>query len=158
MRNEKGEIVEHVLYKEEGGLRKWTRGEEDEDEARVKPLVQLFQAVNMSGDGYMAYHEFLLRFTIRPKPLEQSHSFDKQLRAALLDKFNNITDAFVGLDIDFDNRLNREDFIKGFEKHQILVSSPRHTRGSSPHSHLKTSCLERLGAQPPRCNAHALAS
>lgn len=47
MRNDKGEMVDHVLYKEEGGVRKWTRGDEDEDEARVKPLVQLFQEVNL---------------------------------------------------------------------------------------------------------------
>lgn len=81
----------------------------------------------MSGDGYLAYHEFLLRFSIRPKPLEQAQSFDKQLRTALLDKFNNITDAFVGLDMDYDNRLNRTDFIQGFLKHKIWVCSPRHT-------------------------------
>ncbi len=38
----------------------------------------------MSGDGFLAYHEFIFHFPIRAKPVAPVVAFDQQLRAELL--------------------------------------------------------------------------
>ena len=48
--------------------------------------------------------------------------FEKELREQLLLKFDNITDAFVGLDVDNDNKLKRQDFLEGLRKHDIWLN------------------------------------
>ena len=48
--------------------------------------------------------------------------FEKELREQLLLKFDNITDAFVGLDVDNDNKLKRQDFLEGLRKYGIWLS------------------------------------
>lgn len=96
------------------------RGEADEEESRER-LATIFNECDTTGDGFLAYHEFLFWFPVRPKPLQLSQPFDQQLRAKLCAKFGNVTEAFMELDMDGDNRLSRDDLIRGLQKAGIYA-------------------------------------
>eukprot|EP00960_Hanusia_phi_P012748 372507-Hanusia_phi.AAC.9 len=81
-------------------------GESDQSEK----ISRIFEYCDSIGDGFIAYHEFLFNFEIRPKSIYPRPLFDQKLRSAMLKKYGrNITEAFRALDHDRDNRLSRED-------------------------------------------------
>jgi len=91
------------------------KGELDDEDSRDK-LQNIFVECDTTGDGYLAYHEFLFWFPVRPKPLQLTQHFDQQLRTQLCDKFGNVTEAFMALDVDGDNRLSRQDLMQGLHE------------------------------------------
>ena len=80
------------------------------DSDHNEKISRIFDYCDSIGDGFIAYHEFLFNFEIRPKAIYPRPLFDQKLRSAMLKKFGrNITEAFRALDHDRDNRLSRED-------------------------------------------------
>ena len=93
--------------------------DDGEEEGAAKRLKKIFDSVNSTGDGFIAYHEFLFRFPIRPKQLETKTGFDQEFRIQVQKKFSNVTEAFTKLDINGDNRLSKEDILEGLQRNDI---------------------------------------
>lgn len=75
--------------------------------------VQLFRRADMDGDGFLAYHEFLSRYGVRPK-MRTAVAMDERIKAAIRKKYpNSSMQAFAALDVDKDGRLSREDVKRG---------------------------------------------
>lgn len=76
-------------------------------------LVQLFRRADMDGDGFLAYHEFLSRYGVRPK-MRTAVAVDEKIKAAIRKKYpNSSMQAFGALDMDQDGLLSKEDLKRG---------------------------------------------
>ena len=110
----------YLYVKDERQQKQWLPYEEAEP--RVEVLRKLFEHCNSSGDGYLAYHEFLFRFPVRPKPLQLTVPFDQELRSELRKQFPSVTEAFMALDMDHDNRLSTKDIMDGLATNKIWTA------------------------------------
>jgi Ca2+-binding EF-hand superfamily protein len=93
------------------GVGKFVSG--NDAQQHLELVVKMFERADGSGDGYVAYHEFLHSFSIKPK-ISQSSALDRAVREFLREKFpGSITAAFQALDRDEDNRLSKHDLREG---------------------------------------------
>ena len=88
----------------------------------LQDLEKVFSSVDVNGDGFMDYHDFVTKFKIKRKRFIHG-SIDSDIRNLLRSKFPaSITEAFHALDLDQDNRLSRDDFRQGLSKIGKIIS------------------------------------
>ncbi len=76
-------------------------------------LQRLFRRADGDGDGFLAYHEFLARYGVKPV-MRQALSVDGKIRDLLKKKFQTSSmEAFQALDVDQDGRLSLLDLREG---------------------------------------------
>lgn len=77
---------------------------------------RLMKRADMDGDGYLAYHEFLGRYGVKPQ-MRRAMSLEKKISTALSQFFpDSLQKAFEAMDRNRDGRLDKEDLKAGIEK------------------------------------------
>eukprot|EP00960_Hanusia_phi_P053841 762476-Hanusia_phi.AAC.2 len=78
---------------------------------------RLFKRTDLDGDGYLAYHEFLTRFGVKPV-LRLTQGFERKVSEALRKHYSDsLHKAFVDMDEDKDGILRKEEFKHGTQKY-----------------------------------------
>ena len=70
----------------------------------------------MDGDGYLAYHEFLARYGVKPQ-MRQAMKLEKEISVKLANKFpDSLQKAFDQMDTQNRQKLDKEDLRKGIKE------------------------------------------
>ena len=84
---------------------------------------RLFKRTDLDGDGFLAYHEFLTRFGVKPV-LRITQGFERKVSDALKKHYSDsLHKAFVDMDEDKDGILRKEEFKHGIQKYLRMQDS-----------------------------------